>query len=71
MVQCVNDESDVFAHVTINIVRFGEELRRLIDQVCGEDTANDAILIRFVEFLHAVGEQAEGAAEDDPGRDPV
>ena len=66
MIQCIYDESDVFAHITVDIIRFGEEFRRLIDQVRGEDTADDTVLIRFVELLHTIGEQAERSGSKDP-----
>ena len=51
MVQVVDDESDIFTHININIVRFGEQLRCLVDKVCRQDAVDDAVLVVLIEFL--------------------
>ena len=50
MVQRINHQSDVFTHITIDIVRTLQKLWCLIDQVGGEDCVNESFLICLVNF---------------------
>ena len=59
MIQCIDDESNIFAHITVNIIRLGEKLRCLINQVCRQNTVNDALLIRLIKLFHSVRKQTE------------
>ncbi len=43
MIQCINDVSDVFAHVTANIVISCKKFRRLISKVSSNNTVDDAV----------------------------
>ena len=37
MIQCINDQCNVFAHITVDIVWSGQQFRGLVDQVGGQD----------------------------------
>lgn len=60
MVQVINDERDVFAHIDADIVRSGEKLRCLVYQVGGQDAVDQTVLIVLVKLLQSVGKQTEG-----------
>ena len=60
MVEGVDHQCNIFAHVTINIIRSFQKFRRLIDQIGSQNGIDAAFLIRFIKLFKAVGEQAEG-----------
>ena len=62
MVQVIDDERDVFAHIYADIVWSGEKLRCLIYQVGGQDAVDQAVLIVLVKLLQSVGKQTKGRA---------
>ena len=62
MVQVIDDERDVFAHIDADIVRSGEKLRCLVYQVGGQDAVDQTVLIVLVKLLQSVGKQTEGRA---------
>ena len=43
MVQVIDDERDVFAHIDADIVRSGEKLRCLVYQVGGQDAVDQTV----------------------------
>ncbi len=59
MIQGINEQSNVFAHVAVDIIRTLQELRRLINQVGCKDLGNNTLLISLVEFVQTAGEKAE------------
>ena len=65
MVQVIDDERDVFAHIDADIVRSGEKLRCLVYDVGGQNFCEESFLISLVEFLQSAGEQSEGRAHVD------
>ena len=65
MVEGVDDQGNVFAHVAGDIVVFGKKLRGLVNQVSGEQLVEDAIFVGFVEFFQAIGEETEGGTDID------
>mgnify|MGYP007025218752 CR=1 FL=1 len=58
MIQGINEQSNVFAHVAVDIIRTLQELRRLINQVGCKDLGNNTLLISLVEFVQTAGEKA-------------
>ena len=64
MVKCVDQVSDVLAHVAVDVPFTGKKLGCLVNQVCGKDSVDDALLVSFVETLEAVGEEAEGCEDE-------
>ena len=60
MVQIVDNQCDILAHINIDIVWSGQKLWCLIYQVGSQDAVNQAILLVLVELVQAVGEQTEG-----------
>ena len=62
MIQGVDDQGDVFAHIDADIVRSGEKLRCLVYQVGGQDAVDQTVLIVLVKLLQSVGKQTEGRA---------
>ena len=62
MVQSIDDVSDVFAHITVYIIRFLKKLRCLVYQVGGQDAVDQTVLIVLVKLLQSVGKQTEGRA---------
>ena len=65
MVQSVDHQCDIFAHITVDIIRTRKKLRCLIDQVGSQDGIDDALFISFVELVHTVGKQAESSGGED------
>ena len=63
MVQVIDDERDVFAHIDADIVRSGEKLRCLVYQVGGQDAVDQTGLLVLVKLLQSVGKQTEGCAD--------
>ena len=59
MVQCVDQECDIFTHITVDIVRALKKFRCLIDQICCQDTINSTFFVCLVEFVQSVCEQSE------------
>ena len=66
MVQGINHQRDVFAHLAADIVWTFQKFRRLIDQVSGQNGIDQAIFVGFVKLLEAIGEQAEGSCSKNP-----
>lgn len=54
VVKCINEKSDVFAHINVDIPRFCQKLLRLIDEVGGKDTVNDAAFVCLVKFFESI-----------------
>ncbi len=65
VVQSVDEQSDVLAHIAVYIIRAAQELRSLVYQVGGKELRHEAVLIGLVELSQAVGEQGEGAEDKD------
>ena len=65
VIQGVDDQGDVFAHIDADIVRSGEKLRCLVYDVGGQNLCEESFLISLVEFLQSAGEQSEGRAHVD------
>ena len=65
VVQSINKQSNVFAHITVYIIFFAEKFIRLIYQVGSEQPVKFTSLESFVEFFHAVCEKPEGGAHED------
>ena len=65
MVQCIDHQCDVLAHVAVDVVRTAEQFRCLIGQVGGYDLVDCAVCNRLVKTLQAVGEQTEGCNNED------
>ena len=66
MVQVIDDERDVFAHIASGVVRLLQKLRRLVDKVCRKHCVKQTILIGTVKFFKTAGEQSERCADKDP-----
>ena len=71
MVEGVDDGRQILAHIRLQIPGAVKELLGTVVQVGGDYVVEIPLGIVVVEFLQAVGEQAEGAAEDDPGGIPL
>lgn len=65
MVQGINQKSDVFAHITADIVGALQQFGSLVYQICGQDTCNESFLISLIELLQAIGEQAKSGEYKD------
>ena len=68
MIQRVYEKSDVFAHVTVNIIWFLQQFRCLVDQIGGEKPVKQALLVCQIEFLQPIGKQSECGADEDFSR---
>ena len=54
MVQCINDQCNIFAHVTGDIIWLLKKLGRLIYQVCSEKLVKYTCLVGFIKFVKAI-----------------
>lgn len=68
MIQVVDNQGDVLAHVHVDVVRTGEKLRRLVHQVGGQDAVDQAVFIILIELIQPVRKQAEGRTCEDLSR---
>ena len=64
VIQRIDQESDVFAHVAADVVRLQQQFRLLIYKVCGDKLGEPAFFIGLVKFSQSVGEKTEGAARN-------
>ena len=60
MIQSVNDQCDVFTHITADIVWFCQEFRSLIDKVGSKKFIKNSVSCRIIKFLKAICEETEG-----------
>ena len=63
MVHVIDQKRNILAHININIIRSGKELRRLVNQVCGKDPVDDPLLIIFIKLLKSAGKQTKRCAD--------
>ena len=59
MVQSIDDKSNVFAHITVNVIGLGEKFRCLIDKIRGQYSGDDAVIIGLIKFLQSVRKKTE------------
>ena len=71
VIQGVDDQGDVFAHIAVDIVRFTQQFRGLVDQVGGQDVVEGPFFVGLIELCHAVGEQTKGGTHEDFVGSPV
>ena len=67
MVEGINDQGDVFAHVAIYIVWLLKQLVCLINQIGGQEAVKVPVLVCVVEAFQSVCKQAKGSAHKDFG----
>ena len=65
MVQSIDDVSDVFAHITVYIIRFLKKFRCLVYKVGGQEVVEETFLISLVELVHTVGEKTKSSTDED------
>ena len=68
VIQSVDQKCDIFAHITVDIVRFRQKIWRLVDQVGCQDTVDDTILVRLIKLIHTVREQTECSGSENTFR---
>ena len=66
MIQRLDNQGNVLAHVAADIVRTFQKFRALVFQVCGQNAVNQAFLVSFVKLFHAVCKQSEGSRGENP-----
>ena len=54
MIQCINDQCNVFAHITGNVIWFCKKLLRLIYHIGSEKLVKYTSSMCFIEFLKVV-----------------
>ena len=50
VIQGVDDQGDIFAHITVDIVWSDQQFRGLVDQVGGQDAVEGSFFVGFIEF---------------------
>ena len=55
MIQIIDDQCDILAHIHIDIIRSGQQIRCLIYQIRRQNPVDGSILIVFVKFGQAGG----------------
>ena len=65
MIQSINDVSDVFTHITVNVVWSGKKFRCLVSEVCGNYFVNSTICDCLVETFKTVGEETKCSDNED------
>ena len=65
MIQCINDQSDIFTQIAADIVVSCEKLRILINKVCSKQFIKGSFCVCGVEFFHSLCEESESCADKD------
>lgn len=65
VVQGINEQSNIFAHIAVYIIFFLQKLIRLVHQIGGEQSVEITSREGFVEFFHSICEESEGGAHED------
>ena len=65
MVQSIDYERKVFAHIAVRVIRLGEQLFGLIYEVRGDQSVEQSLLEGIVKSAEAVGEDAECRTDED------
>ena len=63
MIQGINDQCDVFAHITADVVWLLKKLRCLVNQVGSEEFVEVAFFVSIIEFIKTVCEESECRAD--------
>ena len=71
MIQCINDQCNVFAHITGNVIWFCKKFLRLIYHIGSEKLVKHASSMCFIEFLKVVCKQTESGAKVNSAGTPV
>ena len=64
VVQCVDDQCNVFAQIAANIVITCKKFRILINKVCGKKLIKSSFCICCIEFFHSFCKESEGCADE-------
>ena len=59
MIQRINNQRNVFAHIHAGIIGLGQKLRALVHQVGSKNPVNDPFLMELIKSGKTVGEKAE------------
>ena len=65
MVQSIDDECKILAHIAVRVIRFGEKLLGLIYKVGSDQSVENSLLEGIVKSAETVGENAERRADED------
>ena len=60
MIQSINEQSNVFTHIYIDVILSLKKFLWLIYKVCSHNTVDQPAFISFVKFFQAVGKQTKG-----------
>ena len=71
MIQCINDQCNVFAHITGNVIWFCKKFLRLIYHIGSEKLVKYTSSMCFIEFLKVVCKQTERGAKVNSAGTPV
>ena len=63
MIQSINNQCDVLAHITADVVWLLKKLRCLVNQVGSKEFVEVAFLVSIVKFLKPVCEETECRAD--------
>ena len=67
MIQSIDDHCQIFAHIRLQIPGLSKKLGIAVVEIGGDYIVQIAFAIEIVKFIESVGEQSEGAADDDLG----
>ena len=59
MVQRINDQSNIFAHIAADVVWLLKKLRCLVNQVGSKEFVEVAFLVSIVKFIKTIGKESE------------
>ena len=63
VVERVDKIGNVFAQIAVHVPLPAQKIRRLINQICGQDPVDFPVLKSLIEPVQSAGEQAEGGAD--------
>ena len=71
MVQQIDHQGDILAHIDVGIPFPRQKLRRLIDQIGRKDLVNDTVPVGFVKLVKTIGKETESYSRKHPARIPL
>ena len=71
VIQCINNQGDIFTHVTVNVIWLFQKFRSLVYQIGREKLVKESSAVSVVKFFETIGEKAESRADINPSSSPL
>lgn len=65
MIQVIDNQRNILAHIHIDIIRTGQKLRSLVNEIRRQNPVNDTVLIVLIKLCKTVREETKGCTDED------